>query len=71
MPALAFRDWITLSIWSSREITTMTEVPGQLIVPGGVQPFPTFSEIYVQARDDLWGPAGGCLTAAQTRAEAR
>ena len=31
-----------------------------------IQPFPTFSEIYVRALDELCGPGGGCLTAAQT-----
>ena len=36
-----------------------------------IQPFPTFSEIYVQALDDLCGAAGQCLTAAQSRAPAR
>jgi pyruvate/2-oxoglutarate dehydrogenase complex dihydrolipoamide dehydrogenase (E3) component len=31
-----------------------------------IQPFPTFSEVYVKALDDLCGPAGDCLTAAQS-----
>jgi len=36
-----------------------------------IQPFPTFSEIYVHALDDLGGAAGQCLTAAQSLASAR
>ena len=31
-----------------------------------IQPFPTFSEIYSHALDDLCGPAGQCVTAAQS-----
>jgi len=32
-----------------------------------IQPFPTFSEVYVNALDDLLGTPGGiCLTAGQT-----
>ena len=31
-----------------------------------IQPFPTFSEIYSHALDDLCGPAGQCITAAQS-----
>ncbi len=33
-----------------------------------IQPFPTFSEIYSHALDDLCGPAGQCITAAQSSA---
>ena len=33
-----------------------------------IQPFPTFSEIYSHALDDLCGPAGQCTTAAQSSA---
>jgi pyruvate/2-oxoglutarate dehydrogenase complex dihydrolipoamide dehydrogenase (E3) component len=36
-----------------------------------IQPFPTFCEIYTQALDDLCGPAGECVTAAQSLAAAR
>ena len=35
-----------------------------------IQPFPTFSEIYVGALDDLCGSAGACITVAQSRAAA-
>jgi dihydrolipoamide dehydrogenase len=35
-----------------------------------IQPFPTFSEIYVHALDDLCGPAGDCLTAVEAAAPA-
>lgn len=31
-----------------------------------IQPFPTFSEVYVKALDDLCGPAGDCPTAVQS-----
>jgi pyruvate/2-oxoglutarate dehydrogenase complex dihydrolipoamide dehydrogenase (E3) component len=31
-----------------------------------IQPFPTFSEVYAKALDDLCGPAGDCPTAVQS-----
>jgi pyruvate/2-oxoglutarate dehydrogenase complex dihydrolipoamide dehydrogenase (E3) component len=36
-----------------------------------IQPFPTFSEAYVAALEELCGPVGGCLTAAESLAAAR
>jgi pyruvate/2-oxoglutarate dehydrogenase complex dihydrolipoamide dehydrogenase (E3) component len=31
-----------------------------------IQPFPTFSEVYAKALDDLCGPTGDCPTAVQS-----
>jgi pyruvate/2-oxoglutarate dehydrogenase complex dihydrolipoamide dehydrogenase (E3) component len=48
-------------------VAIRAEVPLE-VLQDVIQPFPTFSEIYLQALDDLCGPLGACLTAAQSLA---